>query len=125
MTDNMPRCGNCALWEARGAIRARMAEQPTGLGQAYLGTCQLYPPEIVVLRNRDGAEEVASVWPETHADRWCFEWTDPTDIGPDGGQREPQERSNVVHAHFRPRPRSAALVAPDGAVAAISQEKRR
>lgn len=81
--DTPARCRDCIFWhEGHAAIATRtdLGDPKLGLD---LGICQFNPPTIHVL---NGAPY--SLFPETHGDRRCWEFTPyEEEDGPDGGSR--------------------------------------
>ena len=73
-------CANCANWSNTEPSMSTGIRRPRGANEE-IGTCLLSGPTVVSL-----AGIIVSVFPETHADRHCGDWTEEDDGGPDDGE---------------------------------------
>jgi hypothetical protein len=111
MTDLRPdRCETCTWW-SRGAPRLS-----TGFGDAsatpHIGTCQNRTPEVFLSA---GPGFPISIWPETHAHRFCGDWVGEDEVhGPDGGEEVGDGQHDAVvpiGVRAKPRPLTSPLTA--------------
>lgn len=62
------RCETCAFWNRDVPPDATTTHMPTSAGLS-IGVCLLFPPSLVSTPSGP-----ASLFPTTHADRWCGAW---------------------------------------------------
>lgn len=68
MTGPAERCGNCRWWTLNGAERSMMARDPQAQGNT--GTCQSNSPWPLLTPSG----QPVSLFPTTHASRFCGNW---------------------------------------------------
>lgn len=92
-------CDNCEWWVENGP---QLANATRDLVKASrVGTCQVRPPAAMLL-----AGVIVTVFPETHADRFCGEWGPQDAEAPSPGEKHRIPASEVVSigAAAKPRP---------------------
>jgi len=67
MTQRPKNCRSCVWWRESASTRA---EKTTALRDPDIGTCQARPPWVFIAPNG----EAISLFPSTHADRFCRDW---------------------------------------------------
>lgn len=94
------RCETCTWW-CRGAAQLSTGSLD-GASPSDVGTCQNRTP-FVVLSTTPGLP--ISMWPQTHANRFCGDWVGENEADSPGGEEVPVEADRVVSLRSSPAPR--------------------
>lgn len=94
MTDR-PSCSSCRWWDQAGSAIAAGTIDPRA--QPDLGVCCVDPPKLISV----SPYWSAGVFPETHATRFCSEWS-PSEEPDGGGEQHPVEPAANVVSFERP-----------------------